>query len=94
MKNTDTSDKAIALQYHQDLPAPIIVARGRGWQVDVMRREAEKAGIPIVHNPALIEGLAEFKAGTVIPESCYEVVAAIYRFVYETRLDPSRKRHE
>lgn len=94
MKNTDTSDKALALQYHRDMSAPVIIARGSAWQVDIMRREAEKAGIPVIRDPALMAELAEFKAGSSIPESCFEVVAAIYRFVYEIRLEPSRKRHE
>ena len=94
MKNTDTSDKAIALQYHRELPAPVIIARGSGWQVDIIRREAEKAGIPVIRDPGLIQELAEFKTGSPIPESCFAVVAAIYRFLYEIQSEPLRKRHE
>lgn len=94
MKKTDTFDKAVALQYDSALPAPVVVARGWGWQAESIRRAAEAAGVPVVRDSVLAGRLAELRTGSFIPETCFEVVAALYRFVYELRQDTTGTRHE
>jgi len=94
MDNTDSVDKALALHYDPELPAPLIIAKGRGWQARMLQKEAQKVGIPVIRDSELTDALIGLRTDTFIPESCYEVVAAIYRFVYHNRTDLLRKRHE
>jgi type III secretion system FlhB-like substrate exporter len=83
MADKDKRRQAWALEYHELVPAPIVIARGQGWQADVMERMANDAGIPVVADPGLAAGLDAVHLGQAIPESCYRAVAALYRFVYE-----------
>ena len=88
------SDMAFALRYHELVPAPIVIARGFGYQADMMRERARAAGVPVVNDPDLAGSLAVVRLGEAIPESCYGVVAALYRFVYERQKDILGNVHE
>jgi type III secretion system FlhB-like substrate exporter len=48
-----------------------------------MERLANEAGVPVVADPGLAADLDGVHLGQAISESCYRVVAALYRFVYE-----------
>jgi len=72
---------AVALHYSEDLPAPIVVASGRGALAHAITRIARENGVPLVADPELADSLIELDVNTLIPESLYEVIAAIFAFV-------------
>jgi type III secretion system FlhB-like substrate exporter len=74
-------EKAAALSYREELPAPIVVAAGRGALAEAIRRIAEENGVAIVEDPALADALLRLDLGELIPESLYAVVAEILVFV-------------
>jgi type III secretion system FlhB-like substrate exporter len=73
--------KAVALRYSQELPAPVIVAKGKGELAERIRRVAAQNGIRIVASPELTDSLVELPLGSLIPEGFYQVVAEILAFV-------------
>jgi flagellar biosynthesis protein len=75
------ADKAAALRYSSELPAPIILASGRGELAASIKNIAREHGIALVADPQLAETLIELDVGSLIPESLYEVVAEILVFV-------------
>lgn len=74
-------DTAVALHYNEDLPAPIVVASGRGALAEVITRIARESGVPVVADPGLAASLIELDVNTLIPESLYEVIATLLVFV-------------
>jgi flagellar biosynthesis protein len=78
---TAQADKAVALQYNEDLPAPMVVASGRGAVAEAITRIARESGVPLVADPGVIDSLLQLDINTVIPESLYEVIAEILAFV-------------
>ena len=78
---TGQPDTAVALHYNEDLPAPIVVASGRGPLADAITRIARQSGVPVVADPELASTLIELDVNTLIPESLYEVIAALLVFV-------------
>jgi flagellar biosynthesis protein len=75
------ADTAVALHYNEDLPAPIVVASGRGALAEAITRIARENGVPLVADPDLADSLLELDVNTLIPESLYEVIAALLVFV-------------
>lgn len=75
--------KAVALRYNEDLPAPFVSAKGRGFIAERLLRIAEEHGVPIQTDRALSDVLFELEPGQTIPEEIYEVVARLYAFVME-----------
>ena len=78
---TARSDTAVALHYNEDLPAPMLVASGRGAVAEVITRIARESGVPVVADPDLAASLIELDVNTLIPESLYEVIASLLVFV-------------
>lgn len=78
---TVQADTAVALHYNEDLPAPIVIASGRGALADVITRIARESGVPVVSDVELAASLIELDVNTLIPESLYEVIAALLVFV-------------
>ena len=72
---------AAALRYTEDLPAPLVVASGRGRLAEAIVEVARKAGVTLVEDPALADTLARLEVNTLIPENLYEVVAELLAFV-------------
>jgi type III secretion system FlhB-like substrate exporter len=73
--------KAVALRYSQELPAPLILAKGKGALAERIRRVAAQNDIRIVTSPELADSLVELPLGSLIPEEFYQVVAEILVFV-------------
>lgn len=71
-------NKAVALKYSKELPAPFITARGKGRLADKMIEIAVEEGIPIEQQYELTEVLFALDTGSFIPEELYEVIAQIY----------------
>ncbi len=74
-------DIAVALGYTSGLPAPIVLAGGRGELARAIRSIAERLGVSVVVDPAAAEGLIEIDPGSFIPEQYYRIVAEILVFV-------------
>jgi len=76
---------AVALRYDGTRPAPEVVAKGRGVVAAAIRRVAEEARVPIVHNAPLARTLyREVELGRMIPEELFTAVAEVLAFVYRT----------
>ena len=74
-------DRAVALQYNEDLPAPLVVAAGRGATAQAIARIAREAGVPLVADEVVADSLLQLDIGTLIPENLYAVIAEILVFV-------------
>ena len=81
MRMSAQADKAVALQYNEDLPAPLVIAAGVGATAQAIARIAREAGVPLVADADLADTLLQLDIGTLIPESLYAVVAEILVFV-------------
>jgi type III secretion system FlhB-like substrate exporter len=75
------ADTAVALQYNEDLPAPLVIAAGVGATAQAIARIAREAGVPLVVDAELAESLLQLDIGALIPESLYAVIAEILVFV-------------
>jgi flagellar biosynthesis protein len=84
--------KAVALRYKQELPAPQIIAKGKGRVAEQILQAAEAANVPILEERDLVPLLFQQEIGSLIPENCYEVVAQILWFVYSA--EGKRQRDE
>ena len=78
---TAQANTAVALQYTEDLPAPLVLAAGRGRLAEAIGRIARESGVILVEDPLLADSLAHLDVNTLIPESLYEVVAELLAFV-------------
>jgi type III secretion system FlhB-like substrate exporter len=73
--------KAVAIHYSEELPAPIILAKGRGQLARSIRRIAERHGIKLAVMPALADSLIELEVGSLIPEEFYLIIAELLIYV-------------
>jgi flagellar biosynthesis protein len=78
---TAQANTAVALHYNEDLPAPLVIASGRGALAEVITRIARESGVPVVADAELAASLIELDVNTLIPESLYEVIASLLVFV-------------
>jgi flagellar biosynthesis protein len=78
---TAQANTAVALQYTEDLPAPLVIASGRGRLAEAIVAIARQSGVTLVKDPILADSLAYLDVNTFIPESLYEVVAELLAFV-------------
>jgi flagellar biosynthesis protein len=78
---TAQTDTAVALSYSENLPAPLVLARGRGRLAEAIVAIARASGVTLVEDPLLADSLAVLDVNTFIPESLYEVVAEVLAFV-------------
>ena len=74
-------NKAVALSYKEQYPAPVIIAKGKGLTADKIAETAEKEGIAVVENSNLAEVLFTAEIYSLIPEEHYEIVAEILSFI-------------
>ena len=78
---TGHEDRAVAIHYTEELPAPIILASGRGWLAEAIARVAREKGITLVSDAALVDALIPLEVNSFIPEPLYEVIAELLVFV-------------
>jgi flagellar biosynthetic protein FlhB len=81
---TNPTSYAIALEYRPDMPAPVVVAKGRNLLAAQIKEVARWQNIPMVENPTLAHVLYRtVEVGQSVPPKLYtviaEVLAAIYR---------------
>lgn len=77
---------SVALRYDSRLPAPLVVARGKGELAERLLAIAEQHSIPIVDSGELAESLYAVDPGELVPESFYETVAEVLGFVWRLHL--------
>jgi flagellar biosynthesis protein len=75
-------EKALAIKYDKNLPAPFVLAKGRGALAEKIIALAEKAGVPVVARPLLTDRLFFLETGSFMPESCFEIVAELLVYVH------------
>jgi flagellar biosynthesis protein FlhB len=81
---TNPTEYAIALEYIPDMPAPVVVAKGRNLLAAQIKEIARWENIPMVENPPLAHVLYRtVEVGQSIPAKLYaaiaEILAAVYR---------------
>jgi len=75
---------AVAVQYDRgSMPAPKVVAKGRGSVAEKLIAAAKVNGIPIVEDRLLVETLDKLSLDQAIPPELYQVVAEILVAVYK-----------
>ena len=74
-------EKAVAVQYTEELPAPIILAKGRGAVAKRIKEIAREHNVHIMSEPDLTDALIELPLGSLIPEEFYRVIAEILIYV-------------
>ena len=75
--------KAVALRYLPETDrAPKVTAKGSGKMAQKIIELAQKHGIPIEEDPALVQILSQLDFYQEIPPSVYVVVAEILAFIY------------
>ena len=77
----ESVDKVIALHYTSELPAPIILAKGKGALAERIRRLAREHEIALVAMPEVTDALIELPVGSLIPEEFYQVIAELLVYV-------------
>ncbi len=80
---TNPTEYAIALEYRPDMPAPVVVAKGRNLFAAQIKEIARWQNIPLVENPPLAHVLYRtVEVGQSIPAKLYAVIAEILAAVY------------
>jgi flagellar biosynthetic protein FlhB len=80
---TNPTEYAIALEYRRDMPAPVVVAKGRNLFAAQIKEIARWQGIPMVENPPLAHVLYRtVEVGQSIPPKLYAVIAEILAAIY------------
>ncbi|MBN1697800.1 MAG: EscU/YscU/HrcU family type III secretion system export apparatus switch protein [Spirochaetales bacterium] len=74
-------EEAVAVKYTEELPAPFIIAKGKGRIAEIIRKIAAEHHIQIVCRPELADALIEIDIGDFIPEEYYRIIAEILIFV-------------
>jgi flagellar biosynthetic protein FlhB len=83
---TNPTHLAIALQYDsKKMPAPKVVAKGKGLVAEQIVRRARELKIPIVQNIPLARALIHVELDEMIPVNLYQAVAEVLAFVYRLR---------
>ena len=59
----------------------MIVASGKGALAETIRRIASEAGVAVIEDSMLTDGLIELDVGTLIPPDYYRIVAELLVFV-------------
>ena len=76
-------DKAVALRYreHKD-QAPKVIAKGEGFIAQTIKEIAQKNGIPLHRDDALVELLAQIEIDREIPSELYAAIAELLSWIY------------
>jgi flagellar biosynthetic protein FlhB len=77
---------AIALQYEMSSKAvPSVVAKGKNYLAQAIRKRAAEHDIPIIENKPLAEALYQsVDVGQEIPPHLYRAVAEVLAYIYRT----------
>ena len=83
---TNPTHFAVALQYHQGMKAPLVVAKGQDLVAQKIKGIAKESGVPIVENKPLARTLfATVEVGDLVPPELYQAVAEVLAYVYRLK---------
>lgn len=84
---TNPDEFAVALEYIPGkMPAPVVLAKGRGELAQKIKREARWHEIPIVENKPLAQALYRtVEVGGAVPAKLYTAVAEVLAFIYRAQ---------
>jgi flagellar biosynthetic protein FlhB len=84
---TNPDEFAVALEYiPEKMPAPIVLAKGRGELAQKIKREARWYEVPIIENKPLAQALyRSVEVGGIIPATLYTAVAEVLAFIYRAQ---------
>jgi flagellar biosynthetic protein FlhB len=92
---TNPTHYAIALRYLPDMPAPLVVAKGRNLLAEKIKALARENGIMLVENKPLAQALYKsVEVGDSIPSNLYQAVAEILAMVYRAQAEVRRSQAE
>lgn len=78
---------AVALRYDRNREAaPRLLAKGRGAVAEQIIKVAREQGIPVRHDPDLLELLAQVDLEGLVPPEAYRAVAELFAFLYRLNL--------
>jgi flagellar biosynthetic protein FlhB len=81
---TNPTHFAVALRYDEKMPAPRVVAKGRGLIAQRIREVAREHGVPLLEAPPLARALyRNTDLGDVIPAALYRAVAEVMAYIYQ-----------
>ncbi len=76
--------EAVALAYGER-PAPVVTARGYGEVAERIVQEAQRQGVHVAEDPALLAMLSKVDIDEAIPPEVYTAVAVVLSWVYWLR---------
>ena len=83
---------AVAIRYdRQTMPAPRLVAKGRGVVAERLIAMARENGIPVIEDKLLVETMDRLNLNQEIPGELYQVVAEILVAVYKAESSVKKK---
>jgi flagellar biosynthetic protein FlhB len=92
---TNPTHYAIALRYLTDMPAPVVVAKGRNLLAEKIKQLAREHGIMLIENRPLAQALYKsVEVGDSIPSKLYQAVAEILATVFRAQADVRRAETE
>ena len=92
---TNPTHYAIALRYEADMPAPIVVAKGRNLLAERIKQLARDSGIMLVENRPLAQALYKsVEVGDAIPSKLYQAVAEILALVFRAQSEVRKSEAE
>lgn len=74
--------RAVAVGYDPAFPAPRILFKARGHQVERLLALARERGLAVVREPELTQNLFLLPENSFIPEDYFEIMAKILSAVY------------
>ncbi|HMM54176.1 MAG TPA: flagellar biosynthesis protein FlhB [Candidatus Desulfobacillus sp.] len=81
---TNPTHFAVALAYDERMPAPRVVAKGRGVVAEKIREVARAHGVPLLEAPPLARALyAHTELEQTIPPALFRAVAEVMAYVYQ-----------
>ena len=81
---TNPTHFAVALAYDEKMPAPRVVAKGRGVIAQRIREIAAEHNVPLLEAPPLARALyAHTEIDDIIPAALYRAVAEVMAYVYQ-----------
>ena len=85
MSGLDTLRQAVALGYAHGMPAPRVLAQGRGAVAEAILDKAREVGIPTQTDPGLVEFLMQLDLNEWVPPELFAAVAEVLAWAYHSR---------
>ncbi len=92
---TNPTHYAVGLRYEMEMPAPVVVAKGRDLLAEKIKQIGRENGIMLVENRPLAQALFKsVEVGDSIPGRLYQAVAEILAVVFRAQAELRRQEAE